>query len=142
MDPVPEQVRAIARRFIEEVFNQGRLDVIDELVAGDAVEHESLPIATGEMRTDLRTWLAELRTAFPDYHLELDDVIAEGDRVATRGRITGTNTGSLLGMPPTGRPICVDAIDIIRIEDGRIVEHWGIADGQAMARQLGLASVR
>lgn len=142
MDRVPEQTSAIARRFIEEVFNQGRLDVIDELVAGDAVEHESLPIATGEMRTDLRTWLAELRAAFPDYHLELDDVIAEGDRVATRGRITGTNTGSLLGMPPTGRSICVDAIDIIRIEDGRIVEHWGITDGQAMARQLGLASVR
>jgi len=142
MDPVPEQARAIARRFIEEVFNRGRLDVIDELVAGDAVEHESLPIATGEMRTDLRTWLTELRAAFPDYHVELDDVIAEGDRVATRGRITGTNTGSFLGMPPTGRPICVDAIDIIRIEDGCIVEHWGIADGQAMARQLGLASVR
>lgn len=142
MDRVPEQTRAIACRFIEEVFNQGRLDVIDELVAGDAVEHESLPIATGEMRTDLRTWLAEFRAAFPDYHLELDDVIAEGDRVATRGRITGTNTGSLLGMPPTGRPICVDAIDIMRIEDGRIVEHWGITDGQAMVRQLGLASVR
>ncbi len=142
MDVAPEQARTITERLFEEVFNHGRLDLIDELVAGDAIEHEALPIATGEMRTDLRTWLTELRRAFPDYHVDLEDVIVEGDKVVTRERITGTNTGPLLGMPPTGRSICVDAIDILRIDHGRVVEHWGIADGQTMARQLGLGSAR
>jgi steroid delta-isomerase-like uncharacterized protein len=142
MDPAPEQARTITERLFEEVFNHGRLDLIDELVAGDAIEHEVLPIATGEMRTDLRAWLTALRHAFPDYHVDLEDVIVEGDKVVTRARITGTNTGPLLGMPPTGRPICIDAIDILRIDDGRVVEHWGIADGQTMVRQLGLPPAR
>jgi len=140
MDPAPEQAREITRRFIEEVFNHGRLDLIEDLVALDALEHEALPIATGEMRTDLRTWLSELRRAFPDYHVELEDLIVEGDKVVVRERITGTNRGPFLGIPPTGRPICVDAIDILRIEDGRVVEHWGIADSTTMVRQLGLAT--
>ena len=142
MGSEPEQTKAITRRLFDEVFNHGRLDLIDELVAEDAIEHEALPIATGEMRTDLRMWLTELRRAFPDYHVELQDLIAEGDRVVARERITGTNVGPLLGIPPTGRRICVDGIDIVRVDDGRIVEHWGMADGQTMARQLGLTSVR
>lgn len=142
MGSEPEQTKAITRRLFDEVFNHGRLDLIDELVAEDAVEHEALPIATGEMRTDLRMWLTELRRAFPDYHVELQDLIAEDDRVVARERITGTNVGPLLGIPPTGRRICVDGIDIVRVNDGRIVEHWGMADGQTMARQLGLTSVR
>jgi len=140
MDPALEQARMVTRRLFEEVFNGGRLDAIDELVAPDALDHEVLPIATGEMRTDLRTWLAALRQAFPDYHVDLEDVIAEGDRVVVRERITGTNTGPLLGMPATGRPICVEAIDILRIADGVVIEHWGIADSTTMVRQLGLVS--
>jgi len=142
MGTATDDARTVARRLFEEVINHGRLDLIDELIAEDAIEHEALPIATGEMRTDLRMWLTELRHAFPDYHVELQDLIAEGDRVVARQRITGTNVGALLGIPPTGRPICVDGIDIVRVDDGRIVEHWGMADGQAMARQLGLTSVR
>jgi hypothetical protein len=138
MDATLEQARSITRRLFEEAFNGGRLEAIDELVAPDAVEHESLPIATGEMRTDLRAWLTALRQAFPDYHVELEDVIAEGDRIVVRQCITGTNTGPLLGMPATGRRVCIEAIDILRIADGVVVEHWGIADGTTMVRQLGL----
>jgi len=133
---------SVTRRLFEEVVNHGRLDLIDELVAEDAVEHEELPIASGEMRTDLRMWLTELRHAFPDYHVEVQDVIAEDDKVVARERITGTNVGPLMGIPPTGRPICVAGIDIVRVADGRIVEHWGMTDSQTMARQLGFTSVR
>jgi steroid delta-isomerase-like uncharacterized protein len=137
MDQIPERARPIIR-LVEEVFNDGHLDLIDELIARDAVEHEALPIATGELRTDLRMWLAELRGAFPDYHVEVQDVIVEGDKAVVRERITGTNSGTLMGIPPTGRPICIEAIDIVRIDHGAIVEHWGIADSATMLRQLGL----
>lgn len=140
MDPALEQARTVTRRLFEEVFNHGRLDLIDELVAPDAQEHEALPISTGEMRTDLRAWLGALLQAFPDYHVEVEDVIGEGDKVVVRERITGTHTGPLLGMPPTGRPICIEAIDILRVSDGVVVEHWGIADGTTMVRQLGLVT--
>lgn len=140
MGSSPDQSKAVTQRLFEEVFNHGRLDVIDELVAEDALEHEALPISTGEMRTDLRAWITELRRAFPDYHIEIEDLIVEGDRVVARERITGTNSGPLLGIPPTGRRFCIDAIDIVRVDDGRIVEHWGLSDGTTMVRQLGLAA--
>ena len=127
-------------RLFEEVINRGQLDLIDELVAEDAVEHEALPISTGEMRTDLRAWISELRRAFPDYHIDLEDLIVEGDTVVARERVTGTNSGPLLGIPPTGRRFCIDAIDIVRVDAGRVVEHWGLSDGTTMVRQLGLAA--
>ena len=140
MEPASDLAGSVTRRLFEEVFNHGRLDLIDELIAEDAIEHEALPISTGEMRTDLRAWLTELRHAFPDYHVELEDLIVEGDKAVARERITGTHVGPLLGIPPTGRPICIDGIDILRVDEGRVVEHWGLADGQAMVRQLGLAA--
>lgn len=140
MDVASSGPASVARRLLEEVLNHGRLDLIEELVAEDAVEHEPLPIATGEMRNDLRTWLTELRSAFPDYHVHIEDVVTEGEKVAIRERITGTNLGSLLGVPPTGRPMSIDGFDLLRVHDGRIVEHWGLTDGWAMAHQLGLAA--
>jgi len=140
MGPALDLTEAVTRRLFEEVFNHGRLDLIDELIAEDAVEHEPLPISTGEMRTDLRAWLTELRRAFPDYHVEIEELIVDGDKAVARERITGTNAGPLLGIPPTGRPICIDGIDILRVDGGRVVEHWGLADGQTMARQLGLTT--
>ncbi len=140
MEPALDRAEKVTRRLFEEVFNHGRLDLIDELIAEDAVEHEQLPISSGEMRTDLRAWLTELRRAFPDYHVELADVIVEGDKVVARERITGTNVGPLLGIPPTGRRICIEGYDIVRVDAGRIVEHWGLTDGWTMVRQLGLAA--
>lgn len=142
MGTATDDARTVTRRLIEEVMNRGRFDLIDELIAEDAIDHEALPIASGEMRTDLRMWLSELRRAFPDYHVELEDLIVEDDKVVVRERITGTNLGPLLGIPPTGRPICVAGIDILRVDEGRVVEHWGVTDSEAMARQLGLTSVR
>lgn len=140
MEGASEAPESVARRLLEEVLNRGRLDLIEDLVAEDAVEHEPLPISTGEMRSDLRAWLTELRSAFPDYHVRIEDVVTEGEKVAIRERITGTNLGPLLGMPPTGRPISIDGFDLVRVHGGRIVEHWGLTDGWAMAHQLGVAA--
>jgi steroid delta-isomerase-like uncharacterized protein len=142
MRVVTDDARTLTRRLVEEVVNRGRLDLIDELVAEDAIDHEELPIASGEMRTDLRMWLTELRRAFPDYHVEVQDLIVEGDKAVARERITGTNLGPLMGIAPTGRPICISGIDIVRVQDGRIVERWGLTDFQAMSRQLGFTSMR
>ncbi|HEX5949766.1 MAG TPA: ester cyclase, partial [Actinomycetota bacterium] len=124
MDAASGGPASVARRLLEEVLNHGRLDLIEDLVAEDAVEHEALPISTGEMRSDLRAWLTELRSAFPDYHVQIEDVVAEGEKVVIRERITGTNLGALLGMPPTGRSISIDGFDMVRVHGGRIVEHW------------------
>lgn len=139
MRSAPDRAEAVTRRLFEDVMNHGRLDLIGELIAEDAVDHETLPISTGELRSDLRAWLTQLRSAFPDYHVELEDVIVDGNKVVARERITGTNLGPLLGLPPTGRPICIDGVDIVVVAEGRIVEHWGITDGQTMVRQLGYA---
>jgi steroid delta-isomerase-like uncharacterized protein len=137
---VPDEAKAVTQRLFQEVFNHGRLDLIDELVAEDAIEHEALPISTGEMRIDLRAWITELRRAFPDYHIEVEQLIGEGDRVVALERVTGTNSGPLLGIPPTGRTFCIDAIDVVRVDGGKVVEHWGLSDGTTMVRQLGLAA--
>jgi predicted ester cyclase len=139
MGPASEPA-AVARRLFEEVVNDGRLDLIDELIAEDAIEHETLPISTGEMRSDLRAWLTELRSAFADYRVEIRDLLVDGDKVVTRERITGTNLGPLLGVPPTGRSICVDGFDLVRVTNGMVVEHWGLTDGWTMAHQLGLTT--
>lgn len=138
MGSSPTAPEVVARRLLEEVVSHGRLDLIDELVAERAVWHQRLPISTGETRGDLRAWITELRRAFPDLRVEVEEVTVEGERVAARVRITGTHLGPLLGIPPTGRPICVEGVEILRVRDGRIVEQWGITDLQTLARQLGL----
>lgn len=131
-----EQAKAVVRRLYREVFNEGRLEVIDELVAEQGVDYEHLPDADGDLRANLKGWLAVLRTAFPDYHVEVKDLIAEGDRVAVRTVVTGTNCGDFMGMPANGKRIRVGGMDIVRVADGRIVEHWGVSDSAALLDQL------
>ncbi len=138
MGSSPTAPGVVARRLLEEVVGHGRLDLIDELVAERAVWHQRLPISTGEVRGDLRAWITELRRAFPDLRVEIEEITVEGERAAARVRITGTHLGPLLGVPPTGRPICIEGVEILRVREGRIVEQWGIADVRALARQLGL----
>jgi predicted ester cyclase len=134
-----EQNTAIARRLIEQGFSSGNLDVCDELVAVDAVEHQRglQPGAAGTKQT-IRT----LHDWFSDFHLEIEDIAADGDRVWLRNRATGVNTGRVFGRPPTGRPFEITVFDIVRIEDGRVVEHWGVPDQLGLLVQLGLFDPR
>ena len=78
-----------------------------------------------------------LQAAFPDLRFTIEDIIAEGDRVTTRGTLSGTNTGSLAGMPPTGKPVRVSYTDVLRLADGAFVEHWVQLDQLGLLRQLG-----
>ncbi len=131
-----EQNKAVARRIYNEVFGQGRLDVIDELLDPNFVEHEEFPgLSPG--REGLKQFVALFRAAFPDLLLVVEDLIAEGDRVAARITFSGTHQGPFMDMAPTGKRISVGAVEFVRIANGRIMEHWGVTDQMSMMQQLG-----
>ncbi len=129
---------ASARRFYDRI-NSGDLDAVIELLADDFVDHEEMPgIASG--REGVRQLFTMFQTAFPDMRWEAQDVLADGDKVAVRVRVTGTNQGELMGMPASGRSVSVQVIDIIRFgDDGLVHEHWGVFDMMGMMQQLGVA---
>ena len=131
-----EQNKANARRFYEEVWNQGNLAVADELNAINFVD-ESLqpPIRSLE---DLKHFVTMYRTAFPDAHFTIEDIIAEGDKVAVRFTATGTHQGDLMGIAPTGKHVTATGISIIRYENGKSMEGWANFDDLGMLQQLGV----
>lgn len=123
------------RRVYEEVFNQGKVELIGDLVTADAKDHEN-----GDHGPDgMKRTIATFRNAFPDIRMTVDDMIAEGDKVAARVTVTGTHQGEFMGIPATGKKINVQTIDILRFEGGKLAEHWGITDTGAMMEQLGVA---
>jgi predicted ester cyclase len=126
---------ATFRRAIDEGWNKGNLDAIDELFAPDFVEHQE-GIAPG--RAGVKGSIQSLRTAFPDLQLTVEDAIADRDMVWLRISATGTHAGPFMGAPGTGRRIELTVIDIARLVNGRLVEHWGVADRLSVAQQIGL----
>jgi predicted ester cyclase len=129
-----DSVEQISRAVIERGFNNGDLDGLDAFVAADMVEHQDGATSGIE---GLRALITELRTAFPDLHLAIEDSVTSGDTTWFRIRSTGTNTGPIWGRPPTGRPIDITVIDVMRVAGHRMVEHWGVADRLAMLKQIG-----
>jgi hypothetical protein len=139
--PTPEERnKAIVRRF-QEALEGGDAALtertIDELVDPDVLIRTPLPIdSTGPAA--LKEVLGRLHRAFPDLHIEIDDLIAEGDKVVSRNTVTGTHRGDYMGLAPTGRGVTYDEIFIVRFADDRIVETWGVVDVAAQMRQLGV----
>jgi steroid delta-isomerase-like uncharacterized protein len=131
-----EQNRALTRRFYEEVVNGGNLNMIDELVSPDFVDHEALSgLAAG--REGVKQFFSMLRIAFPDLRMNVEDLIAEGDKVVARSTMTGTHRGEFAGIVATGKTVNVSAIDIVRFADGKLAEHWGVTDTASLMEQLG-----
>jgi predicted ester cyclase len=126
-----------SRRLLEEPFNEGRLDVIDELVASNYVEHAPVPPGVTPDRAGLRQAYQVYLTAFPDARVRVEHQIADGDYVAQRWSAEGTHQGELLGIPPTGRRVTVTGLDIDRFEGGKVIEHWGLFDQLSMLQQIG-----
>jgi steroid delta-isomerase-like uncharacterized protein len=134
-----EENKALARRVIEEMFNNGNLDVADELIAPDYVDHD--PAMPEEIHgpEGFKEYVSMYRSAFPDIHIEIEDQIAEGDKVTTRWTGTGTHEGDLAGIAPTGNRVTLPGMEIVRISDGKLVEGWEGYDSMTMMRQLGVA---
>jgi predicted ester cyclase len=122
--------KSVVVRLIDEVLNEGRLELIDELY-------------TPDMARSARRWITPFRESFPDVQMEIVELIAEGEKVSGRFRCSATHLGPWRGHPPTGRRFeRVDEVYIYRVRDGRITQAWGIEDNRSRERQLGISPRR
>ncbi len=132
-----EDNKAIARRFVDEVFTRGSEASVDELVADDFVAH-TWRSETGNAKADLKRAMQRLASALADPAFTIEDVIGEGDRVVVRLTASATHVGDFMGMPASGRRYSIAEIHIFRFRDGQVVEHWHQFDQLGMMRQLGI----
>ena len=133
----PEDNKALVRRFVDEVQSGGNTDLIDEICSPEFVNHSAPPGLPAD-REGIRILTTMFKGAFPDSYFTVEDMIAEGDKVVTRKTFHGTHEGEFMGIPPSGRPVNVSLIDVVRISDGRVVEHWSVGDNLGMMQQLGV----
>ena len=132
-----EENRAIIRRFLEELFNQQDMSAIDRYIAVDYVDHV-VPPGVPPTRDGFRQFITMFFAALPDFHYTIDDVLADGDKVAVRLTARGTQQGEFMGIPATGKQATWGEMHIGRMQDGKIVEHWGQIDNLGMLQQLGV----
>ena len=132
--------KALVRRWFEEVWNQGRGEVIDELLAEDAVIHGLVDGAGNPVESlqGFHDFHDQFRGAFPDLVVSVEDAIAEGDMVVARCSVRGQHTGDQLGFAATNAPVQFEGVAITRIENGKIAEAWNHFDFALMNRQLGI----
>jgi len=136
----PEEAKEISRRFIEEVFNQRNLKHAEEVLAEDFVEHSPPFPGMGNDKAAAMEGFRLFLDSSDDLHVEIVDLISDGGRIAIYGRYAGTDTGGFApGVPPTGKRFDIEGIDVaVLSDDGRFVEHYGIADVMTAMGQLGL----
>lgn len=121
-----ERNKELVRRVVQEVFNEGRLDRVDDLYAPELAE-------------SVKSWIAPFRASFPDADMRIVDLIAEGEKVVTRFACSGTHLGEWRGSPPTGRRFeDIDEVYIFTVRDGKVIGTWGVEDTLTRLRQLGL----
>jgi predicted ester cyclase len=134
----PDDHKRLARRALAEIYEQGDLALVDELVHPGFVDHEpaheELPTGPESVKETVR----QLHAAFGDLRFTVEDEIAEGDRIVQRVTMSGRHTGPLAGREATGREFAVRHIYVWRVQDGRIAEHWGSRDDVGLLGQLGL----
>jgi steroid delta-isomerase-like uncharacterized protein len=132
--------KVLARRSIEEVWNQGKLTVIGELIANNAtINDPNVPGGKFTGPDGYKQYVSVYRSAFPDLHFTIHDQVAEGDKVVTRWSATGTHNGPLMGFAPTHKHATVHGMDMNRYENGKVVEGWITYDMLGLLQQLGLA---
>jgi steroid delta-isomerase-like uncharacterized protein len=132
-----EENKALVRRWFEELFNEGNLEVADEIFASNNIPHDpslpNLPLGPEGAKQLVNLY----RSAFPDVRLTIEDELADGDKVVTRWVGRGTHQGVLMGVAPTGEQVETTGISIWRIEEGKIVESWANYDTLGMLQQVG-----
>lgn len=136
MSTLQEQNKSLIHRFFEEGINQDQPGIFDEIIAPSYVNYNLPAPAPGP--EGLRQVVGMFKAGFPDLHTTVEAVIAEDDKVATRGYITGTQQGPFMNIPPTGKSIKVTYTDIWRIENGKAVENWVQMDMLGLMQQLGV----
>jgi steroid delta-isomerase-like uncharacterized protein len=141
MSTAEEQANKATFKRFHEAANTGDAEflfkTIDELVAPDAVIRTPLPIDATGSEALKQVWAMLLRI-YPDIHLTVEDVIAEGDKVVGRTTVTGTHQGEFMGVAPTGKSVTYNEIFIFRFANGRVVETWGVVDVYAQMKQIGV----
>lgn len=130
-----EENKAIVRRFVE-AYNERKLDLIDDFVASNYLDHTN---KVG--REGLKQLFDVGLIAFPDWHETIEDIIAEGDKVWVRLSYTGTHKGEFMGLAPTGKKITSKAVDIYRIVNGKLAEYWNVTDNVNIFRQIGAIEI-
>lgn len=131
-----QENKSLVLRYIDQFINNGNMALADEILSLDYKRYLS-PAAPPLTIDQQKQRIAGLRAAFPDLHLVVDDMLAEDDRVAFRGVIRGTHKGPFQGIAPTGKQMTAFAFDIVRIEHGKFIEHWGGPDLLSILMQLG-----
>ncbi|MGZ4545527.1 MAG: ester cyclase [Blastococcus sp.] len=136
--PTATESLAVLRRIFDEGFATGDGAVVDELCSPDLVEHQfGLAGSGAEAIAHLKAAMADVHRAVPDMAFTIEDSVERGDTIWVRARGRGTATGPFFG-PPSGRPVDITVIDVARVVDGRIVEHWGVPDRFALLAQTGV----
>jgi len=128
--------KTLLRRYYDEVFNQRRPALVDQLAVEDYVEHDPFP-GQGDGRADLRARVQLILDGMNPLRFEIEDVVEEGDRIVVRWVQQGVQSGPFMGIPPTGRSYTLAGIDIHRMRDGLMAEHWHVVDLFGLLQQLG-----
>ena len=140
---MPTSVKELVRRYREELWNEGKLKVADEIIATDCRYHIYDPLTTvlGTGPERAMKAVLQFRSAFPDLHITIEDLFAEGDRALVRWTFQGTHTGELFGVAPSRMIITIAGMDMYRVVDGKIQEYWVNWDTMGFMQQLGLDPV-
>ncbi len=128
----------LVEAFIQDLFSKGDLDAVDRYLDPKFVNHDPPFAGAPDGPEGMRQAAATFRQALPDWHSDVEQLVAEGDIVVERFTASGTHRGELMGVPPTGKTIVLPGVNVFRIEGDRIVERWGRLDELRLMRQLGL----
>jgi len=128
---------AVLRRFYDEVFSKGKLSVVDELADRNFVDHEPPLPGFKSGIEGVKQLINAMRTGFPDLQVAVNEVISHGDKVVARATFSGTHKGAFMNIPPTGKRVAFEGIDIVRFSGGKAAEHWGVTDNLGLLTQLG-----
>jgi steroid delta-isomerase-like uncharacterized protein len=131
-----DAAKAVVRRNTEEVQGKGNFGVFEELFADDFIDHTPQPNMTPD-KEGARKFYTSIREAFPDFHAEIHWQLADGENVTTYKTYHGTHAGTFLGIAPTGRKIHFETVDVMRVRNGKITDHWGVANLLSLMQQIG-----
>jgi steroid delta-isomerase-like uncharacterized protein len=127
----------LIQRFYDEMLGNGNLDKLDELVTDDVVDHEQGMPGQPEGKEGVAFFVNTMRGAFSDIKATVGQSVENGDLASAQVTVTGKHTGEFMGVPATDKSFEIEAIDIIRIEDGKCAEHWGVTDNMSLMQQIG-----